>query len=86
MPLTPEQLSRAAQLVTAAPTLRAAATQLREQFAGLSASVVDAMDLRDETPTWQQGTRAIYLASSDGHCWSVTSDPARASAFVLAET
>lgn len=86
MALTSDQLAQAAELVTAAPTLRAAARQLRERFAGVSASVVDAMDLRGETPAWQQGPRAIYLAANEGHCWSVTSDPERASAFVLAES
>lgn len=86
MPLTPEQITQAGSVVADAATLRAAAAMLRQQFAGMPASVVDAMDLRDETPALRVGARAIYLASSDGHCWSVTTNPAHADAFVLAES
>lgn len=85
MALTPDQIDEAARLVAAAPTIRAAAQSLREQFKGITASVVDAMDMRDETPAWREGSRAIFLAASNGHCWSVTRNPAEASAFVLAE-
>ncbi|WP_372524400.1 hypothetical protein [Piscinibacter sp.] len=85
MALTAEQIAQAGNLVADASTLRAAAASLRQQFAGMQASVVDAMDLRDETPALRVGARAIYLAASDGHCWSVTQDPAHAGAFILAE-
>lgn len=86
MPLTTEQIEQAGSVVAGAASLRAAAASLRQQFAGMQASVVDAMDMRDETPALRVGERAVYLASNDGHCWSVTANPAYANAFILAES
>jgi len=85
MALTQHQITRAATLVAGPDSLRAAAAQLRAEFAGLPTSVVDAMDMRDEAPALRIGDRAIYLARSDGHCWTVTTDPAHADAIVLAQ-
>lgn len=85
MALTPDQIEEARALLGAAPTLRAAAASLREQLPGIRASVVDAFDMRGETPGVQVGARSLYLMSTDGHCWNVTSDPAAASALVLTE-
>ncbi|WP_028310389.1 hypothetical protein [Derxia gummosa] len=83
MALTVEQLQEAGAILTVAETVRAAAAQLRQRFPGIQASVVDPFDMKGETPAVKTGDRAIYLMSSDGHCWSITQDPARASAFVL---
>ena len=85
MPIPSTQLEQARSTVEAAASVRAAAASLRAQFPGLHAIVVDAMDMRDETPTLSIGQRALFLAASDGHCWSVTADPARASAIILTE-
>jgi cytidylate kinase len=85
MALTPDQIQQAGSVVAEAASIRAAVVLLRREFAGMQASVVDAMDIRDETPVLQLGPRAIYLAASNGHCWSVTADPARADAFILTE-
>ncbi len=85
MAITAEQLNAAAQIVSAATDVRAAAAELRQQFAPLRTLVVDAFDMRGEQPAVQVEQRAIYLMSTDGHCWSVTPEPDRASAFVLTQ-
>ena len=85
MPIDATQLEAARSTVEAAATVRAAAASLRAQFPGLHAIVVDAMDMRGETPALSLGTRALFLAASNGHCWSVTADPAQASALILTE-
>lgn len=86
MAITTDQLTEAAQILGASPTVRAAAATIRERLAPLRALVLDAMDMREETPTMQvDQQRAIYLMSTDGHCWSVTHEPTSASAFVLTQ-
>jgi hypothetical protein len=85
MALTADQLATLAALAGQAPSARAAAASIRTALPGLRASVVDAFDLRDEQPALQAGGLSVYLMSCDGHCWSVTGDPAQASAVVVAE-
>lgn len=86
MPISAEQLSQVARLTLAAPSVREAALALRESLPGLRISTVDALDMRNEQPAVNLGTRQLYLMESDGHCWSVTRDPALAQAIVLTET
>ena len=52
---------------------------------GLRVVVVDAFDMRGETPAAQGDKRALYYGSSDGHCWTVTSHPAQAAGFFLTD-
>lgn len=85
MALTPDQIQEAGGIVGAADTVRAAAATLRQRFPGLMATVVDPMDMRGETPAVQLDRRALYLMSTDGHCWTVTQEPAAASAVVLTQ-
>jgi len=47
--------------------------------------VVDAMDMRGETPALRLGSRSLYLATSDGHCWSITQQPDAATALILSQ-
>ncbi len=83
MPMTHEQIAQAGSILSAAPTVRAAAASLREAFPGLRAIVVDADDMRAETPALTLDQRALYLVSTDGHCWSVTQEPDAASGVIL---
>jgi len=85
MAITTDQLTEAAQILGSSPNVRAAAAAIRERFAPLRALVLDAFDMRGEQPALQVDQRAIYLMSTDGHCWSVTPEPASASAFVLTQ-
>ena len=78
-------LQEALGLADAAGTLRQAAAVLRERFAPLRVVVVDAMDMRHEKPAAAGARRALYLGASDGHCWSVTDDPAQAAGFILTD-
>ncbi len=72
-------------LAEGAPTVREAAQLLRTHYAQLRVVVVDAFDMRDETPAAQGAARAIWYGASDGHCWQVTSDPGQAAGFFVAD-
>lgn len=78
-------LCEAMTIADAASGLREAATALRERFASLRVVVVDAVDMRSETPAAIGHKRQLYLGASDGHCWSVTSDAGEASGLFIAE-
>lgn len=85
MSITTEQFDTAVKVLGEAASVRAAATALREQMAPLHVTVLDAFDMRRETPAALVADRALYLMSTDGHCWSVTVEPAHASALVLTQ-
>jgi hypothetical protein len=85
MPITTDQLNEAAQILGASPNVRAAAALIRERFTPIRTLVLDAFDMRGERPAMQVDQRAIYLMSTDGHCWTVTAEPSNASAFVLTQ-
>lgn len=85
MALTPEHLRAAGELVAAAASLREAADQWRTQHPDVRTVLVDALDMRDETPALRLGARSIYLAASNGHCWHVTQQPDDATALILAQ-
>ncbi|WP_424194745.1 hypothetical protein ACMYR3_04015 [Ampullimonas aquatilis] len=85
MAISKEQLVTAASLIESASTVREAAKAIRLQLPGIMATVVDPMDMRDETPTLKLTSAHLFLAVSDGHCWTMTRDPEQASAFILTE-
>ncbi|EHR69917.1 hypothetical protein BurJ1DRAFT_1044 [Burkholderiales bacterium JOSHI_001] len=78
-------LQQALATAEAAPTVREAAAALRTQFAPLRVVVVDALDMRDETPAAQGTRRSLYLGASDGHCWQVTSDLSHVAGLFIAD-
>jgi len=45
---------------------------------------VDALDVRGETPALETASASVFLMGCDGHCWSMTADPAAAAGLVLA--
>ena len=77
--------AEALALAEAAPSVREAAAVLRTRYAPWRVVVVDAFDMRDETPAASGARRQLYLGASDGHCWTVTADAARAAGFFIAE-
>lgn len=79
------QLNEALTLAEASASLREAAAALRARFAPLRVVVVDALDMRGETPAASGQRHALYLGASDGHCWQVTQDPARAAGLFITE-
>lgn len=83
--MEPTLIDEAIAIADAAGTLREAAAALRARFAALRVVVVDAFDMRDETPAAVGSRRQLFLGASDGHCWSVTGDAAAASGFFLCE-
>lgn len=85
MAITVEQFNEAARIVATAETVRAAAAEIRRSLAPTHALVLDAFDMREETPALQLDQRALYLMSTDGHCWTVTPELTRASALVLTQ-
>jgi hypothetical protein len=78
-------LAEALALAEACVSVREAAAALRARFAGLRVVVVDAFDMRAETPAVAGARRALYLGASDGHCWQVTTDPARAAGLFITD-
>lgn len=85
MAISPDDLQQAGDMVQAAASLREAAARWRTSHPAVPMMVVDAQDIRDEVPTLQCGERRLYLATSNGHCWSVTAQPTEATALILAE-
>ena len=77
--------TEALALAEGAASVRDAAALLRARYAPLRVVVVDAFDMREETPAAQGTKRTLYYGASDGHCWTVTSDPAQAAGFFLTE-
>jgi len=85
MSISTEHLRAAGELVGTAATLRVAATIWRSQHPEMKVVLVDAMDMRDEKPALMLGARKVYLATSNGHCWSVTEQPEEADALILTQ-
>jgi hypothetical protein len=75
--------AEALALAESAASVRDAAALLRQRYAPLRVVVVDAFDMREETPAAQGSKCALYYGSSDGHCWTVTGDPSKAAGFFL---
>ena len=85
MAFTPDYLRSAGEVISAAPSLRDAAAIWRAHDPAIRVLLVDAMDMRDETPALLLGHRRVYLATSNGHCWSVTEQPDEATALILTQ-
>ena len=85
MGLSGEQLQAATEVVGYAPTIRDAVALWRSRYPQVRAMVVDAMDMRDETPALRLGHRNVYLAATAGHCWHVTQSADEASALILTQ-
>jgi hypothetical protein len=85
MAITPDYLRKVGELVAAAVSVREAAALWRTHDPAMRVVVVDAMDMRDETPALSLGHRRVYLAASNGHCWSVTDQAQDATALILTE-
>ena len=80
-----EELTVAARILASAATLREAAEQLRARYAPMRTTVLDAADLREELPALRAGRRALFFASSDGHCWTLTEQAEAAQLLILTE-
>lgn len=78
-------VNQALAIAEGAHSIREAAQLLRSHYDQLRIVVVDAFDMRDETPAAQGPARAIWYGASDGHCWQVTTDPRRAAGFFVAD-
>jgi hypothetical protein len=82
--MDPRALSDALAIADAAPGVRAAAAALRERFAPMRVVVVDASDMRHETPAATGVLHQLWLGATDGHCWSVTSSVEQATGLFIA--
>lgn len=78
-------LDEALAIAETAGSVRDAAAALRARLAPLRVVVVDAMDMRHERAAVRGARRALFLAASDGHCWSLTDDPALAAGLYVAD-
>lgn len=73
----PTTLAELSLLAESASTVREAAALLRARIAPLRVVVVDTLDMSHETPAITGGRWSLFLAASDGHCWTVTRDLAQ---------
>jgi hypothetical protein len=80
-----DYLREASLVIAAASSLRDAAALWRARDPAMRVLLVDAMDMRDETPALLLGARSVFLASTNGHCWSVTDKIDDADALILTE-
>ncbi|CAD5371942.1 conserved hypothetical protein [Rubrivivax sp. A210] len=71
-------------LAEQAGSVREAAAALRQRHAGLRVVVVDDFDMRDETPAAEGLRHRLFLAATDGHCWSLTTDLTQAAGVFIA--
>jgi len=85
MVITPDYLRDAGEVLSAAASVREAAAAWRARDPSMRVMVVDAIDMRDETPALQLGSRRIYLATSSGLCVSLTQQPELATAMILTQ-
>ncbi|MDP2771354.1 MAG: hypothetical protein Q8O81_16155 [Giesbergeria sp.] len=85
MAITPDYLRDAGEVVSAAASVREAAATWRARDPAMRVVVVDAMDMRGETAALTLGKRRIFLATTNGHCWSTTDLAEEASALILTE-
>jgi hypothetical protein len=85
MAVSTEYLRDASEVIGAAASLRDAAALWRTRDPAMRVVLVDAMDVRDETPALRLGARKVYLASTNGHCWSVTDNADEATALILTQ-
>ncbi len=85
MTITPDYLRDAGEVVSAAASVRDAAAIWRTRDPAMRVVVVDAMDMRDETPALILGERRVFLATSNGHCWTTTQQTAEATALILTQ-
>ena len=83
--ISSEYLRSAAEVIGGATSLRDAAALWRARDPAMRIVLVDAMDMREETPALLLGKRRVYLASSNGHCWSVTDQAEQATALILTQ-
>lgn len=86
MAVTTDYLRDASEVIGAATSLRDAAALWRARDPAMRVVLVDAMDMRDETPALRLGARSVFLASTNGHCWSVTDKADDATALILTES
>lgn len=85
MALTSHHLRTAGEMVGEATTLREAAERWRALHPEVRTVLVDAFDMRDETPALRLGARNVYMAATNGHCWHVTQQPEDATALILTQ-
>lgn len=78
-------LDEALAIADGAGSVREAAAALRTKFAALRVVVVDALDMKHETPAAVGAKRQLFLGASDGHCWTVTTDPAAAAGLFVTD-
>lgn len=85
MAISTEELRDAGEAIRMASSLREAAAESRKREGAIRWIVVDAFDMRDETPVLELRARRVYLATTHGACVSITQQPADATALIVTE-
>lgn len=83
--MNPDTLQEALAIAEQAGTVREAAVALRARFRSLAVVVVDALDMRGETPAAIGQRCQLFFGANDGHCWAVTADASRVAGLFIAQ-
>jgi len=91
MALSTEHIHSASTVLAQAGSARQGASAWRGLHPAIPMVVVDAMDMRDETPALRVNlakgeTCSVFLAASNGHCWHVTTLAEVATALIVTES
>lgn len=58
--------------------------RLRSELAGILVTGCDEEDMGNERPFRSAERYHLHLVDGSGHCWNITSDPAKATSILLA--
>jgi hypothetical protein len=87
MAITDSELAQIEKLIAAADMAQGAlAAEFRQRFPGLSLTRCAASDLNGESPFRTTPGFDLHLVDRSEHCWRLTTEPARATGIVLAQT
>ena len=84
MGLSPDHIALIETALGAADADDAAVTALRKGLAGLTLTRCDTSDVDSEKPFREYPRFNVYLVDASDHCWTITTDSARATGVVVA--
>lgn len=86
MALTAKEIAEIDGLLSAPDADGGSVADLRARFPKLSLTRCDASDVDADEPFRSYPRFHLYLVDGASHCWQLTSDPARATGILLAQT
>ncbi|AVT83490.1 hypothetical protein [Rhodopseudomonas palustris] len=83
MALSPDDLAQLDALLGGAAAEAGALKTVRQELSGLSLTQCDASDIYAEQPFRDYPRFRVYLVDGSNHCWTITTDAARATGLVV---